>query len=102
MKKSKKRRRTPPVNLAVAWYKPEQWSRLLEISADSDELETTHAEWLSLAEKALKNLTTQGLGVAKIEVDVEDLLSWCRERDLPINGENRSRYAAWLLEERAK
>ncbi len=31
--------------VGIAWYRPEQWARLLEISEDRDDLETTWEEW---------------------------------------------------------
>lgn len=102
MKKAKeklKKRNQPRLNLAVAWYKPEQWPRLLEISADADELEKTHAQWLANAEKALKGYAAHEVALQKVEVDTEKLLAWCNERGEPVNGESRSHYAAWLLQE---
>ncbi|GAB4346346.1 MAG: hypothetical protein Kow0089_23700 [Desulfobulbaceae bacterium] len=83
--------------LAVAWYKPEQWERLLEISEDRDKLEESYEEWLEHAEKMRKQIIDQGYLPKKFLVDTEELLQWCRERDLPVNGESRSHYAAWLL-----
>lgn len=32
--------------MGIAWYRPEQWPRLREVSADIEGLEETHAEWL--------------------------------------------------------
>ena len=94
MKKSKK------MNLAVAWYKPEQWRKLREISADSGRLEETYGEWQIHAEKAMKDFAARGVFPEKVVVDVEALLTWCNERGLPVNGESRSQYAAWLLQEK--
>jgi len=101
MKKSKKKR---PVQMrfSIAWYKPEQWHRLREISADADILETTFEEWLAIAEKALADFAARGGRAEKVLVDTEDLLAWCNERNLPVNGESRSRYAGWLLGEMDK
>ena len=87
---------------AIAWYKPDQWQRLREISEDRDELEETHGEWQNLAEKALKDFAAQGLSVTKATVDTEELLRWCNERGLKVNGKSRSQYASWLLQEMDK
>jgi len=102
MKKHRKKKESVKINLAVAWYKPEQWEMLCEISEDSDQLEETYGEWLAHAEKTLKNIIAQGVFPEKILLDVEELQAWCKERGLPINGESRSHYAAWLLQERDK
>jgi hypothetical protein len=102
MKKGKKMRQSKKMNLSVAWYKPEQWPRLKEISADRDKLEATYGEWQIMAEKAMADFAAQGGFPEKVVVDTEELLAWCNERDLPVNGESRSRYAGWLLREEDK
>ena len=102
MKKRKISKNKQPVKAAIAWYKPNQWQRLREIAEDRDELEATHEEWEILAEKALKDFAAKGLPVTKITVDTEELLPWCNERGLKVNGKSRSQYAAWLLQEKDK
>lgn len=74
MMKRRKTKKPATVKAAVAWYKPDQWQRLREISEDRDELEETHGEWQLLAEQALKDFTARGLSVTKATVDTEELL----------------------------
>ena len=99
-KKTKNAQESEGLALGLAWYKPEQWGRLLEIAADAEELEKTYAEWLAIANKALRDLEAQFVFPEKVEVDVEELLAWCRERKRPVDGAARSEYVAWLLRER--
>lgn len=101
MKKGKPEK-TATLKAAVAWYKPNQWRRLREISGDRDRLEETYGEWQILAEKALKDFAARGLPVTKVSVDTEELLLWCNERGLKVNDDSRSRYASWLLQEKDK
>jgi hypothetical protein len=86
----------------IAWYKSEQWQRLLEISEDRAELESTHAEWEQNAVQSMKKLMRSGLRLVKIPVDVEELLQWCLAANRPVNGETRSTYAAEKLRGKAK
>jgi hypothetical protein len=88
------------MQLGIAWFRSEQWSRLLEVSDDRDKLEGTFAEWECLAEEKLRSLRAQGLNVEKVIIDVEELLAWCKSRDLPVNGSARSSYVADLLRKR--
>jgi hypothetical protein len=88
------------LKLGVAWFRPEQWSRLLEISEDRKDLEETFAEWESLAEEKLRDLRAQGLDAEKITMDVEELLVWCKSRGLSVNASARSQYAAERLRKR--
>ncbi|MFZ0959357.1 MAG: hypothetical protein WAO35_00515 [Terriglobia bacterium] len=76
----------------VGWYRPEQWQRLREISVDADQLENTQAEWLPVAEKAVKDLERLGISVIKVDVDVEELLSWSRQQGLPLDGKARAQF----------
>jgi hypothetical protein len=87
--------------LAIAWYKSEQWQRLLEISEDRAELESTHTEWELNAVQSMKKLMRSGLRLVKISVDVEELLHWCLAGNRPVNGETRSTYAAEKLRDKA-
>jgi hypothetical protein len=86
----------------LAWYKPEQWARLREIAADAGDLEETFEEWRAIAEKAMRDFEARFVFPEKVLVDVEELLVWCRERKLPVNGTARSQYVAWLLKKRDK
>ena len=60
MKKGRKKKIPAMLKAAVAWYKPEQWSRLREISVDRDQLEETYGEWQLLAEQFLNNFAARG------------------------------------------
>ncbi len=82
------------IRVGVAWYRPEQWERLREISIDKDVLEETHEEWMQNAEKALQEFRRQGVEPLKVDVDVEELLRWCESRGIAVDGEARSGYTA--------
>jgi hypothetical protein len=88
------------LKFGIAWFRPEQWSRLLEISEDREDLEETFAEWESLAEEKLRDLRAQGLDVAKVTIDLEELLAWCKSRGLSVDASTRSQYVAELLRKR--
>jgi hypothetical protein len=88
------------LKLGIAWFRPAQWSRLLEISEDREDLEETFAEWESLAEEKLRDLRAQDLDAEKVTIDVEELLVWCKSRGLSVNATARSQYVAELLRKR--
>ncbi|MCF8037698.1 MAG: hypothetical protein K9K79_00130 [Desulfohalobiaceae bacterium] len=80
--------------LGVGWYRPEQWELLLAESVDRDELESTHAEWLAQAERSLARIRAAGHKPIKIDIDVEDLIAWCANQEIPLDGNARSQYIA--------
>jgi hypothetical protein len=86
--------------LGVAWYRQEQWGRLLEISSDRDELENTYEGWEANAEASLPKLTGQGIVPLKIDIDVEELLLRCNSRKCPVDGDARSLFTAEKLREK--
>jgi len=85
--------------VGFAWYRPEQWQRVRDISADADALEDSYEEWLRLAEAKLKELGSSGLHVKKVDVDSEQLILWCNEQGLEVNSQARARYAGEKLRE---
>jgi hypothetical protein len=89
---------TPSV-VAIVWYRPEQWQRVRDIAADSDEFEDSYVEWLQLAEEKAKDLKGRGLRVEKVELDSEKLILWCNERGLENNAKARALYVAERLSE---
>jgi len=91
------KRQAAKMVLGVAWYEPEQWERLLDISADRDELEATHAEWERNAVQSMKRLSRGGVWLEKVTVDLEELVQWCLSRNLPVDGKSRAAFASEKL-----
>ena len=81
----------------VAWYRPEQWARLREVSEDVENLDDTYEAWLQTAERLLRDGIPADVTVEKIDIDVEEVLAWCSVRDLPMNAQSRSRYVSERL-----
>ena len=80
--------------VGIAWFRKEQWSRLLSVSTDRDNLEKTFDEWSRAAEKQLTAMKAAGKEIEKIDVDVEELINWCEKKNVPIDGKARARFAA--------
>jgi hypothetical protein len=89
-----KRGRNTTAAFAVAWYSPEDWHRLREVAADPEALETTYEEWVATANSTLQELRKPGLSVEKVQVNVDELISWCEAQGLALDGRARARYAA--------
>ncbi len=80
--------------LGIAWFRPEQWQRLRDVSDDVDHLEATHADWLLQATRMLKKLQRNGIAVRKVDIDVEDLVAWCNAAGRHVDGPARADYTA--------
>jgi len=81
----------------VAWYRAEQWSRLLAVSVDRSTLEPTHDEWQAVATRTLAELARAGVSPRKVDVDVDELSEWCRASVRPVDAASRADFVAFKL-----
>ncbi len=89
---------TPSTSLrgvrGLAWFTPEQWPRLMEVSSDRGSLGKDHASWLTQAELDFKGLKAIGVTIRKVLVDVDDLAAWCGRNRRPVDADARTAYVA--------
>ncbi len=88
------------IAIGLAWFRREEWPQLLASAADRENLEDTYDEWLRAARQTLLDATTRGLNIEKVDVGIDELLSWCRSENCPLDGAARSSYAAYKLQQR--
>ncbi len=93
---SKKSRETAAI-LGIAWYRPEEWPRLLEIAADRDELEDTYEEWLKNAETRLHQMVKAGINATRVYINIDELQNWCIAQGCPIDASARAFFTAEKL-----
>jgi len=93
MKKRKKQKyKKPPLKVGMAWYRPEQWGRLRQISDDVNDLEETYEEWLSIATQKLAELQALGMEIEKVEIDINELQAYCNNQAAPVNAKSRAEF----------
>ena len=86
----------------MAWYRSEQWDRLLQIADGRDVLEDTYEEWQVVAEKGLKKFAKLGYNYRKVDIDIEELLEWCDTHKRSVDGAARSEFASKKLREQGE
>ncbi len=89
-----RRCKTTPSAMGVAWYLPEQWAKLREVSIDREELEDTYDDWLKMVLGKLEELEKAGMVFEKVELDVDEWLIWCNEKALPYNSASRANFVS--------
>lgn len=77
----------------IAWYRREEWSRWRDVSADRDEICELYDDWAKRAEKSVHDLVKHGLEVHKVDIGIEEFLTWARREKVPITGRARSDFA---------
>jgi len=100
--KKRRKQKTKDIGVTVmgiAWYRRDQWDRLLEISSDRAELEDTYDEWKAVAEENLVNLAQHGYKLCKVHIDVEALLIWCNSQNRDVDGDARTEFTVMKLRE---
>jgi hypothetical protein len=88
------------VVVGLAWFDRKQWKRLTEVVEDRNELDATYEQWERSAVDAVQMLERQGQKVEKVHVEVESLVSWCKEKGLPVNGQSRAEYVTQIMRRR--
>ena len=83
---------TSKVINGVAWYRSDQWDSLRQVSTDRDKLEKTYFEWLIFALDYEKEMTNKGIAFQKIEIDVNELISWCKTNNKKVDGDSRAEF----------
>ncbi|MCP4253075.1 MAG: hypothetical protein GY775_06650 [Candidatus Scalindua sp.] len=83
-------------NIALAWYRQDQWQLLLDYSTDSDKLEPSYQEWLEHAEEKVNEISGDGITVVKVDINIEKMKKWCKRHNKQIDGYSRSEYAVFL------
>lgn len=83
--------------VGIAWYRPEDWARIREISIDRAYLPEDFGEWERGMDRHLAELAIRGIEPDKFIIDPDALLAWATFRNIKIDNQARTRYATELL-----
>jgi hypothetical protein len=86
--------------IGIGFYRREQWTLLLETAADAHILEKTYDEWLELLDSSIEKIRSYGVEPELVDVDVNELLDFCKRQGLQNNAMARSGYIAELARKR--
>jgi hypothetical protein len=86
--------------VGLAWFDRRQWKRLTEVVEDRNELDDTYERWQQSALDAVQTIEREGQRVEKVHIEVESLVSWCKEKGLPVNGKSRADYVTQIMRRR--
>lgn len=81
----------------IAWYRRDQWARLRELAADADGLEEAYEDWLAGAQRTVDQMTATGVHVRRVDIDLDDLVHWCRAEGRPLDSAARAAFTAERL-----
>lgn len=80
--------------MGMAWYKREDYPRILQIMEDADKLAPTHEKWQYAAHKGERELQAKGTLVIRAIIDPDEFLAYCARHELKVDAQARTRFAA--------
>src|SRR3972149_4328870 len=83
--------------IGIGFYRKDQWPLLLETADDIDMMEKEYEKWLKGITRLISNIREEGIEPVTVNIDVSELLAYCRENNLKNIGETRSQFVAELL-----
>lgn len=86
--------------IGIGFYQKVQWPLLLETADDAEIMIAAYDDWLRGIEILIDNIKTVGIEPVKVEIDVYELLAYCRQFNVKNNGETRSQFIVELLNNR--
>jgi len=78
----------------LAYYRKEDWKRFIDSIDDKESMHDTWKDWHKSFLKAKNGLIKEGLEVREVEIDIEELLEYCKLRGIKNDGEARSQFVA--------
>lgn len=81
--------------VGMAWYSPAAWAQL-EAMPEA-RIEKTYGEFISAFKRAARGFEAQGIGVERVEIDVDRMAGWCHRNGYEIDTKGRAAYGAALL-----
>jgi hypothetical protein len=88
--------KSPGICVGVGWYTEEQWERVKAASVDSERFEESYAEWVEMAEDAIREMQAAGIFPSKVQVVAEELLAWCLARNKENSAASRAQFVSDL------
>jgi hypothetical protein len=88
--------------MGMAWYRPEDYRRIVQIMEDGYKLPLTYDRWLQLAERGERELRQKGHFVVRAMINPEEFTVWCRQQGVKRDADGRMKHAAWAASQAVK
>ena len=78
--------------IGIGWYRPEQWELLKSSVVDPEVIEDTFFEWFEFVTAQFDDMEPKGLEPVRVDIDVEEMLAWCKRNNKLLDGNARSEF----------
>jgi len=84
-------------NIGIGEYRKEDYQEILSLSKDRDNLDATWEDWKKNKKNAVKRFRKMGVKTIDIIVIPKELVQYCRENGLEINGDSRAAFISYKV-----
>lgn len=77
----------------IPYYRKAQYDRLRQISSDKETFPESYDEMFAITELKYRQLENKKFPIVKIDVDLDELVEWCKTRSVDLNPETRTKFA---------
>jgi len=81
-----------PGFINLAYYNKKDWSRFVEVIDDRHVMHERWEEWFEEFKRTKKLLEAEGFVVHVITVDIDELIRYCFQKGIKIDGKARSKF----------
>lgn len=78
----------------MAYYRKQDWKRFIRSIDDRETMHDTWKDWHTSFLKTKSELIQQGFVVKEIEVDIDELVEYCKMRGIKNDGKARSQFVS--------
>ena len=78
----------------LAYYQSKDWKRFLESIDDRESMHKTWRQWHKSYNKLKKKLTSAGITVNDIIIDIDELSAYCKAEGIKNDGKARSQFVS--------
>jgi hypothetical protein len=76
----------------MAFYEQKDWEYFLSIVDDKENLHEKWEDWFKAYSKLKAHLVSEGLVVRDVKVNINELMDYCLDRKIKIDGKARSMF----------
>src|SRR5437867_1509082 len=76
----------------LAWYRKEDYERVISISKDGHIFARRYEDWLAAAEQAQRRIEAQGMRVVRAEIDPNTFPAWCAANGVDVDAKGRTAF----------
>lgn len=80
------------IGIKLAYYRKKDWKHFVKIIDDRESVHDTWNEWHKAFLRTRKDLISKGFDLTNIEIDLVELINYCKLKGIKNDGKARSQF----------